>query len=136
MSCLLCRLLASLNNPKQTLNKPLLRNMRGEKSIVTSEGAEWKTLRSMLGPSFSVNHLSTIIPDLTDQVLIFREGLQMLSKTGLVFEMQELACNLAIDVISKMFLGNSFNARRDSLLCIELPPNNFWGCLQYGSRLS
>ena len=31
--------------PKHTLTRQFLRNMTGEKSIITSEGAEWKMLR-------------------------------------------------------------------------------------------
>ncbi|KAF7511783.1 hypothetical protein GJ744_003514 [Endocarpon pusillum] len=99
------------NHPKHTLNKEFLRNMTGEQSIVTSEGAEWRKLRSMLGPAFSSNHLSTLVPDITDHVLKFRGQLQELVKSEKIVRMQDLACNLTIDVISQIVLGRSFNSQ-------------------------
>ncbi len=99
------------NHPKHTMMKEFLRNMTGEQSIVTSEGAEWRKLRSMLGPAFSSNHLSTLVPDITDHALKFHGRLQELAKSGKTFRMQDLACNLTIDVISQIVLDKSFNSQ-------------------------
>jgi cytochrome P450 len=100
------------NHPKHMLNKQFLQNMTGEQAIVTSEGAEWKTLRSMLSPAFSLSHLSIMVPDITDHVLTFRRTLRKLAETDPVFQMQPLACELTIDVISQIVLGTAFNAQK------------------------
>ncbi len=99
------------SHPKHTLLKDFLQNMTGDQSVVTSEGAEWRRLRSMLGPAFSFNHLSTLVPDITDHALEFCERLQERARTEQIFRMQDLACNLTIDVISQIVLGKSFNSQ-------------------------
>jgi cytochrome P450 len=104
------RITQTQNHPKHELLKIFLRNMTGEKAVVTSEGSEWRVLRSILGPAFSSNHIASVLPDITDQVMIFRQKLEEFARQGRSFEMQPLACSLTFDVIGKMVLGKSFNA--------------------------
>lgn len=99
------------NHPKHPINKRFLRNMTGDKSIVTSEGPEWKSLRSMLAPAFTPAHLSTILPDITDRVMIFSKRLQSLAEHSNIFPMQDVAADLTIDVISQMAFGESLGAQ-------------------------
>lgn len=105
------RIIQAKHHPKHPISNDYVGTVVGEKSIVTSEGAEWKMLRSMLGPAFSVSHLSTLIPDITDQVVIFRDTLQTLAQAGKPFSMLDLAANVTIDVIGLVVLGKSFNAQ-------------------------
>lgn len=100
------------NHPKHPIIAEYMGNLTGEKSILTAEGTEWKTLRSMLAPSFTPSHLTTFIPSITDHVVIFRDKLQTLAKSRKAFSMQPLALAVTADVISLMILGKTFNVQR------------------------
>ena len=98
--------------PKHTLNKQFLRNMTGQKSIVTSEGAEWKMLRSMFTPGFSPNYLMSLVPDIIVRHMeVFRHRLQQMAIVGETIKMQEMAVNATVDVIGEIVLGKNLNSQ-------------------------
>ena len=98
--------------PKSTLTKQFLRNMTGEKSIVTSEGAEWKMLRTMFSPGFSPNYLMSLVPDIiVKHMKVFRHRLQQVAIVGETIKLQELAVNATVDVIGEIVMGKNLNSQ-------------------------
>lgn len=97
--------------PKHTLSKQFLRNMTGEKSIVTSEGAEWKMLRSMFSPGFAPNYLTGLVPQIVRHLEIFQNRLRQVAILGEVIPMQETAVKATIDVIGEIVLGLDLNSQ-------------------------
>ena len=98
--------------PKHALLKQFLRNMTGDKSIVTSEGPEWKMLRTMFVPGFSPNYLVTLVPDIiVKHMNVFRHRLQQVAILGETIKMQEKAGDVTVDVIGEIVLGKSLDAQ-------------------------
>src|ERR1700722_3373354 len=97
--------------PKSTLTKQFLRNMTGEKSIVTSEGAEWKMLRTMFSPGFSPNYLMSLVPDIiVKHMEVFRYRLQQVAIVGETIKLQERAVNATVDVIGEIVIGKNLHS--------------------------
>jgi cytochrome P450 len=106
--------------PKHTLNRQFLRNMTGEKSIVTSEGAEWKMLRTMFSPGFSPNYLMSLVPDIiTKHIEVFRYRLQQVAIVGETIKLQERAVYATVDVIGEIVLGRNLNSQNKYSSLVE-----------------
>ena len=98
--------------PKHTLTKQHLRNLTGKKSIVTSEGAEWKMLRTMFSPGFSPNHLMSLVPDIiVKHVQVFRYRLQQVAILGETIKLHEKAVSVTVDVIGEILLGKNLDSQ-------------------------
>lgn len=97
--------------PKHPLVMDVLRGLIGDHSIFSTEGQEWRALRSMFNPGFSLAHLMTLVPFIADEVMIFHNKLQEFAKTGETFPMNERATYLTIDVIGKVMMGEEFNSQ-------------------------
>jgi cytochrome P450 len=80
--------------------KPLL----GDNNMVAVNGPMWKKLRSMFNPGFSLNHLMTQVPDIVDNTLTFVETMNNYAKNGRVFQCEEEATRLTVDIIGKVVL--------------------------------
>jgi cytochrome P450 len=106
--------------PKSTLTKQFLRNMTGEKSIVTSEGAEWKMLRTMFSPGFSPNYLMSLVPDIiVKHIKVFRHRLQQVAIVGETIKLQETAVNATVDVIGEIVMGKNLNSQNKYSSLVE-----------------
>ena len=64
--------------------KPLL----GE-SLILSEGNKWHKLRKMFNPGFMPAHLETLVPQMSEEVLIFVQKLEKAGEMGTVVSMSE-----------------------------------------------
>lgn len=106
--------------PKHTLNRQFLRNMTGEKSIITSEGAEWKLLRTMFSPGFAPNYLISLVPDIVLKHLeVFRHRLQQVAIVGETIKLQERAVDATVDVIGEIVLGKNLNSQNSYSSLVE-----------------
>lgn len=88
------------NVARHPLSNNFLRGLVGTKSIFT-DGKEWQAQRSWFAPAFSMSHLTTLVPGMVEETLVFREKLTNYAVSGETFPMLELAIRLTIDVISR-----------------------------------
>ena len=98
--------------PKSNLVNDYLHKLLGRNNMVSLEGEQWKTLRSMFNPGFASAHLMTLVPYIVDQSLVFCDILRECAECGALVEMEELATRLTVDIIGKVVLDSDFNAQR------------------------
>lgn len=92
----------NLPRPSQSLEaiKPIV----GGPNVVSMNGSDWKTWRSLLNPGFSSSNMNSHVPFIVDNVQIFCEKLRQIVKTGTIISLDEYATRLTFDVIMKVTL--------------------------------
>ncbi len=90
----------------------VLRPIIGDKSILVSEGAEWKFWRSIFDPGFSSSHLMTLVPYFIDDGLVFCDKLIEYVERGQIFLLEEALTLLTVDVIGRVVLDTKLNCQR------------------------
>lgn len=73
--------------------------------LVNSEGEQWKTWRSILSPGFSARNVQALMPEMLEEIQVFRDILRSLAETGETVPMTKLAASLTVDVIARAVLG-------------------------------
>ncbi|ERF70131.1 hypothetical protein EPUS_00318 [Endocarpon pusillum Z07020] len=84
----------------------------GNQNMVCLEGAAWKRVRSMFNPGFAGGHLMTLVPYIVDAAVVFGDVLREKARASEVFEMEEIATWLTMDVIGKVTLDVDLNSQR------------------------
>ncbi len=84
--------------------KPFLRPITDGLDIVTMEGQQWKTWRSIFNPGFSASHLTTLTGGILEETETFCNILHTHQQKGTPFRMKDLTDNLAMDVIGRVAL--------------------------------
>jgi len=82
-----------------------------ERDLVCMEGKEWKKWKSIFSPGFQSSHIMTLVPNIIQDVLIFRKGLREHSKLGRRFTLEDMSTKLTLDVIGRIVLDDSFNTQ-------------------------
>ncbi|KAK7911554.1 hypothetical protein PG985_014035 [Apiospora marii] len=77
--------------------------------ILTNEDCLWKTWHSRFNPGFSQRNLTTLVPEIVEEVSVFVERLKQGASRGEdgwgpVFQLQERAIDLTFDVIGRAAL--------------------------------
>jgi cytochrome P450 len=72
--------------------------------LVSSEGRLWKTWRSIFNPGFSAKNLIQLVPDMVEEIEVFREGLRAAAIHGTTIKMAQMAEKLTIDIIGRTVL--------------------------------
>ena len=72
--------------------------------LVSLEGHVWKTWRSIFNPGFSAKNLMRQVPDMMEEIEIFREGLRAAAKKGERIKMMLPAEKLTIDIMGRTVL--------------------------------
>jgi cytochrome P450 len=98
--------------PKSYLETNFLNKFLGKNNMVSIEGGHWKSLRSMFNPGFSPGHLMTLVPYIVDATMVFHEVLEQKASSGDVFEMEEHATRLTIDIIGRIVLDSDLNSQK------------------------
>lgn len=63
-------------------------------SILTMEGEEWYRVRKMFNPAFSQTHLETLVPQMSQEMLVFVAKLERAAESGsTVMMLPELGVN-------------------------------------------
>jgi cytochrome P450 len=83
----------------------------GPKSIITSDGEEWKHIRKRFNPGFAPAHLVTLLPAILSKTERFTSRLDALAKSGNEFELGELCTSLTFDIIGAVVLDEDFKAQ-------------------------
>jgi cytochrome P450 len=98
--------------PKSPLAASYLRRLVGQHNMLVLEGAEWKMQRAMYSPGFQSSHLMTLVPYVLDSTVLFADLLKEKAKTGKVFELEEAAMRLTVDIIGKVTLDMDLNSQQ------------------------
>lgn len=88
-----------------------LRRLIGGKSLLSSNGEEWRILRKKYNAAFSHQQLLTYLPAMVDKVAMFLEILNRHVMTGDDFPLLEPCADLAFDVIARVATGLDVNAQ-------------------------
>ena len=97
--------------PKHKTLEDFLVPITGPRSIVSLEGKEWKQWRSLFNPGFASGHLHSLVPGMVDDCVRFRDILQNHLSNDDVFQMEEAATKLTLDIIGKVVLDVSLNGQ-------------------------
>jgi len=98
--------------PKSTLETEYLDVFLGKSNMVSLEGSHWKNLRSMFNPGFSPSHLMTLVPYIVDAGMVFYDVIKEKAQTGELFELEEYATRMTIDIIGKVVLDSDFDSQK------------------------
>jgi len=126
---------------KSPLETDYMNRLLGMSNMVGLEGAAWKVMRAMFNPGFASGHLMTLLPYIIDATVVFGEALREKARSGELFEMEELATRLTVDVVGKVTLDVDLNSQHSdhrimaafrkqaALLPVGSPANPFKGLM-------
>ena len=97
--------------PKHITIRQYTEHLTGSSSMLFTEGAEWKTMRSLFNPGFSATHLMTLVPGIVNDSAIFAEKLAEMAKSGELFLLEEMAARVTVDIIGKVVLDVNLNSQ-------------------------
>jgi len=80
------------------------RPMTQNNDLVTQEGQAWKTWRSIFNPGFSARNVLSFVPDMLEEVLVFKDWLYTVAASGEVTKLEDQATKVTIDVIGRVVL--------------------------------
>ncbi|KAK7184811.1 AflN/verA/monooxygenase [Paraphaeosphaeria sporulosa] len=79
--------------------------------LITMNEQQWKMWRSLFSSGFSAGHMLSLVPTIVDSVEVFCEILRERVDKG-VFQLDDMAANLAMDIITKTTLDTDLNNQR------------------------
>ena len=100
------------NLPKSPLETDFLDMFLGTNNMLSLEGDHWKSLRSIFNPGFSANHLMTMVPYIVDASTVFYDVLRGKAQTNDLFQLEEAATHVTIDIIGKVVLDCDFDSQK------------------------
>lgn len=72
--------------------------------LVNQEGQAWETWRSIFNPGFSAKNLSSFVPEMVEEILIFRDWLKAIAMSREVTKLEDQATKVTIDIIGRAVL--------------------------------
>jgi cytochrome P450 len=97
--------------PKFWVYPKFIAHITGMKSMILTEGAEWKRARTLFNPGFAPSHLMTLVPSIVDDTRIFYGILAGLSESQKVTPIDDLLANLTIDIMGHIVLDHDLNSQ-------------------------
>lgn len=76
----------------------------GGHELFTMEGPMWKYWRGTFAHGFSSSHIMTVIPELIEEALVFRDILHEKAEEGGKFPLESITANLAADLVGRFML--------------------------------
>ena len=98
--------------PKSSLEVGYMNRFLGGNNMVTLEGARWKSIRSMFNPGFSATNIMTLVDYIVDATLTFCDVMKEKAESNELFELEEYATRLTIDIIGKVTLDADMQAQK------------------------
>ncbi|TDZ53944.1 putative sterigmatocystin biosynthesis P450 monooxygenase stcS [Colletotrichum trifolii] len=83
----------------------------GARSLVTTDGDEWKGLRKRILPGMQPRHLLSLVQVVLDKTQLFIDFMEEKAATGEEFTIDEYTTNLAFDVIGIVTFDMDLNAQ-------------------------
>lgn len=90
--------------PKHSQMKFEFEPMTKGMDIVCSNGDHWKMWRSIFNPGFSAKNVTSLVPKILEEILIFRKWLEKAAESGETVKIDKQAMNLTVDVIGQAVL--------------------------------
>jgi cytochrome P450 len=75
------------------------------------DGAPWKHWRTIFNRGFSAKHILNFLPEILNEVLIFKERIRCHAQKNDIILFGEPALKMMIDVTSRVVLGHQFNSQ-------------------------
>lgn len=101
-------LMAQFTQDRSYLKSPMvsveLEPLTGLNDLVTMEGQEWKTWRSVFNPGFSAKNLTALLPAFLEEIQVLKERLVKVARSGKVIKMEETIQRATVDVICRAAL--------------------------------
>ncbi len=72
--------------------------------LVNQEGQSWKTWRSIFNPGFSAKNLLFFVPEMVEEIQIFKDWLKAVAASGKVARLEDQATKMTIDIIGRAAL--------------------------------
>lgn len=92
------------SRPKHPMMHREFHPFTGLQDLVTMEGQTWKMWRSIFNPGFSSRNLLSFVPEIIEEINVFKEWLRETAKRGDAPRFEEPTMKLAIDVIGRVAL--------------------------------
>ncbi|KAG6356748.1 hypothetical protein INS49_014622 [Diaporthe citri] len=104
-----------------------LEPLTGLNDLVTMEGQEWKTWRSVLNPGFSAKNLTALLPAFLEEIQVLKERLVKVAGSGEVIKMEETIQRATVDVICRAALGFRLHSQtRETPFVTTLQSQIWW----------
>ncbi|KAK7727977.1 hypothetical protein SLS63_006828 [Diaporthe eres] len=101
-------LMAQFTQDRSYLKSPMVRvelePLTDLNDLVTMEGQEWKTWRSVFNPGFSAKNLTALLPAFLEEIQVLKERLVKVAESGKVIKMEETIQRATVDVICRAAL--------------------------------
>jgi cytochrome P450 len=97
--------------PKFWVYPKFIGHITGMKSMILTEGAEWRRARTLFNPGFAPSHLTTLVPNIVDDTQIFCGILADLSESQKVTPIDDLLANLTIDIMGHIVLDHDLKSQ-------------------------
>lgn len=92
-----------LNLPKGRKNETMIRPITGGLTLLSMNGPEWKTWRTLFNSGFSTGVIAEQVPNIADHVSNFYERLNEQANRGIVY-LDHLTTQLTFEIILKISL--------------------------------
>ncbi|KAL8972201.1 MAG: hypothetical protein Q9197_002891 [Variospora fuerteventurae] len=97
--------------PKHPSTEDFLDPVIGYKNLVSMEGKEWKMWRGIFNPGFSSAHLMSLVGLMVDRTVIFTKILEEYAAKETLFELENAAAKLIIDIMGGVVLDTPLRAQ-------------------------
>ncbi|KAL8828580.1 MAG: hypothetical protein Q9170_006540 [Blastenia crenularia] len=97
--------------PKHRNTQDYVYPLLGNKNMVTLEGKEWKMWRGIFNPGFSSGHLMSLVAGMVSDTVLFTEILEDYAVKGAIFQLEEAATRLTVDIIGNVVLDVPLRAQ-------------------------
>ncbi|KAI3396389.1 hypothetical protein diail_12197 [Diaporthe ilicicola] len=94
--------------------------------IVTMEGQEWKTWRSVFNPGFSAKNLTALLPAFLEEIQVLKEKFAKIAESGEVIRMEKIVSQATVDVIFRAALGFRLHTQTRRAPLITTLQNQIW----------
>ena len=98
--------------PKHPVIQQFLNPIAGKHNLLTMEGSIWKQWRGNFNPGFSAGQITSLIPSIVQEVVVFRDLLRERARHNEVFQLEYMALNLSIDIIGKVVMDHQFHSQK------------------------
>lgn len=100
------------NLPKERSFEKSLEPITGGPNMITMNGEQWKTWRTIFNPGFSAASMQDYVPHVIRSVEVFCELLDERARKGEVFRLGDLTMRLTAEVITKLTLNANIDCQR------------------------
>lgn len=105
--------------PKPAMSRNFSQPLVGSKSILLSNGNEWKRQRSIFAPGFSSTHLIQLVGLIVDHTQVYCQVLADAAQKQEICQLERTAAKLTVDIIGKVVLDHNFNSQLESNEFVE-----------------